>query len=455
MVRMTGGRMVSTVLLAGVALLVWAATWAMDSASYGTVVGVFVGGLLALAALGMGRWTAGREPDARVARLLLVAPLVKLAMAIPRYAVTFVVYDGTADAASYHDEGIRLQEWYAQGVFDADLGRPFVGTGFIRMLTGLLYSVTGPSLLGAFFVFSFVGYVGLYLFYRAFCIAVPEGQRHRYAVLVLLLPSLLFWPSSLGKEAWMTLGLGILAYGSARLLTSQRHGFPLVLTGLMAAGAVRPHVAAIGAIALSVAYLTRRRPPQASVLAPVGKLVGLLILGVVLVVAVGQAQTVLGIDDFDREAVQTARETVTVRTDQGGSAFENEQTDFDPSQFHNAVLNVLFRPFPWEAGNVQALIASLEGMVLLALFVFGWRRLLGAVRAVLRTPYIVLCITYSVLFIYGFSSFTNFGILTRQRVQVLPFVLVLICLPPFKADQRRLRALLVEPEDVGRHVAVR
>ena len=33
--------------------------------------------------------------------------------------------------------------------------------------------------------------------------------RRRYALLVLFLPSLLFWPSSIGKEAWMTLALGL------------------------------------------------------------------------------------------------------------------------------------------------------------------------------------------------------------------------------------------------------
>jgi hypothetical protein len=46
------------------------------------------------------------------------------------------------------------------------------------------------------------------------------------------------------------------------------------------------------------------------------------------------------------------------------------------------------------------------------------------------------------LFIYGFSSFANFGILTRQRVQVLPFVVVLLCLPKWEGSRKDLPRLL-------------
>ena len=348
----------------------------------------------------------------------------------------------------YDVEGIRLRASYAEGILNADLGRAFVGTGFVRMLTGLLYTVTGPSLLGAFFVFSWLGFWGLYLCYRAFCLAVPEGDRYRYALLVLLLPSLLFWPSSLGKEALITLGLGALAYGAARVLTGQRLGFAIALAGLLLTGAVRPHVAAMAAVGLVAAYFTRRQPAGASITAPLAKLFGLLVLGGILVVAVGQTQSLLGVDSFNTEAVQEARATVVDRTNQGGSSFENAETDLDPSKFHVAVASVLFRPFPWEASNLQSFIAALEGLFLLSLFVVGWRRLLGAFRSLVRTPYVMLCLTYSVLFIYGFSSFTNFGILTRQRVQVLPFIVVLVCLPPFRGGRRDLRELLLSSEPV-------
>jgi hypothetical protein len=433
----------ATVALVGVAA--WALAWAMEHATYDTVAGAFVGITLGFASLAAGRVLARREPDVVVARLLLIAPILKLAMAVARFAVAFVLYDGSADAAVYHDNGVRLSGFFDEGVFAVELGKPFVGGGSIRALTGLLYVVTGPTMLGAFFVFSWIGFWGLYLFYRAFRLAVPDGDHRRYAFMVLLLPSLLFWPSSLGKEAIMTLALGLVAYGSARLLVHRPHGLLIVGLGLVTMGAVRPHVGAMAAVGLTAAFVSRRTPKGAALTAPLTKLVGLILLGLVLVVAVTQTKALLGIDEFNTEALEAARAEVSTRTDEAGSTFTPVATDFEPLRFHVALASVLFRPFPWEAGSAQGTIASLEGLTLLVLFVVGWRRLLGAVRTILRAPYVVMCITYTVLFTYGFSSFANFGILTRQRVQVLPFALVLLALPPYRGRIRDARALLGVP----------
>ena len=46
-----------------------------------------------------------------------------------------------------------------------------------------------------------------------------------------------------------------------------------------------------------------------------------------------------------------------------------------------------------------------------------------------RSPYLAFCVSYVLLFVVAFSSFGNFGILTRQRVQVFPFFLVLLAVP--------------------------
>lgn len=435
-------QVVTAALLVGVGGAAWALAWAMEHATYDTVAGAFVGTLLGAVSVVAGRALARREPDPVVARVLRVAPLLKLASAVARFAVSFVLYDGAADATVYHRQAVRLSGFYERGEFGVDLGKPFVGSGSIRALAGLLYTVTGPTSLGAFFVFAWVGFWGLYLFYRAFCIAVPDGDQRRYALLVLLLPSLLFWPSSLGKEAIMTFALGTTAYGSARLLTHRRHALVIVTLGLTVMGTVRPHVAAIAAIALTAAFVSRRTPERASVTAPLAKLVGLLLLGLVLVVTVTQTKSLLGIDQFNREALEAARAEVVLRTDEAGSTFQAPATDFRPLRFHVALVSVLFRPFPWETENLQSAIASVEGVTLVLLTMFGWRRLLSVVRTVLQTPYVMMCVTYTVLFTYGFSSFANFGILTRQRVQVLPFALVLLSLRPYRGRVRNTRALL-------------
>ena len=95
------------------------------------------------------------------------------------------------------------------------------------------------------------------------------------------------------------------------------------------------------------------------------------------------------------------------------------------------MLSVLFRPFPWEAGNAQALVAAAEGgRCSMAIFVvLAAAASCGCPGSSVRTPYVAFALAYTALFVLAFSSIGNFGLLTRQRTQVLPFVLVLLAVP--------------------------
>lgn len=241
----------------------------------------------------------------------------------------------------------------------------------------------------------------------------------------------------------MTLMLGLAAYGAARILARKRAGFALLGIGLAGIVVVRPHVSAILMVSLVIAYLLRRPPAGASLLSPLAKIGGIVVLLLALVVVVGETKELFGVKDrFNAQAVSQVLDRARSQTSNARSVYGGASTDLSPTRFPSALVSVLIRPYPWESGNVLALGASLEGMVILGLLVTSWRRVVGAVRSVLRTPYVVLCLCYSVLFVYGFSSFANFGVLTRQRVQVFPFLLVLLALPPFYRREHGWRGLL-------------
>jgi hypothetical protein len=44
-------------------------------------------------------------------------------------------------------------------------------------------------------------------------------------------------------------------------------------------------------------------------------------------------------------------------------------------------------------------------------------------------PYVAFALTFVLVFVAAFGVISNFGILARQRTQVLPFVFVLLSLP--------------------------
>ncbi|HEX6331130.1 MAG TPA: hypothetical protein VF129_07565, partial [Actinomycetota bacterium] len=92
------------------------------------------------------------------------------------------------------------------------------------------------------------------------------------------------------------------------------------------------------------------------------------------------------------------------------------------------LVTVLFRPFIFEAHNTQALVAAVEGSVLIAIVLYHWRSLVASLRGFRRQPYVAFVLAYVAMFIVGFSSIANFGILARQRVQLYPLFFVLLSL---------------------------
>jgi hypothetical protein len=413
------------VVVTGYAVFVaWAANWA----SYAGWIAMVLLPLLFLASGPMLVRAGRRDPDPRFLKLLVAAFVIKALATVARYLMAFVLYNGVADAKGYDGNGARLAEAYRMGNFSIDIGRDFIGTGFIRVLTGAIYTITGQSIFVAYALFSWFGFWGLYFLYRAFRVALPDCDARRYALLILLLPSMQFWPSSLGKEAWMTLGIGLAAYGSALLLSGDRRWVIPLALGLTATSMVRPHITAALAVALAAAYLLGRSSRPATELTPIIRFFAIVALMIGGYFAVHQAASFLGVSDVSVSSVDGAIDDTADQTSEGDSSFTPEQVN-GPADLPVAAVSVLFRPFVFEAGNAQMLIAAAEGSLLMLLFVVSyprWKAVPGRLR---RQPYLLFCGIYTLMFIYAFSNFSNFGILTRERVQVMPFVLVLLALP--------------------------
>jgi hypothetical protein len=408
--------------------------WAMNNLSYDIWGAMVIGPVLVAVSLPILARAARADADPLMGKILFTAFAAKMVGAVVRYAITFEIYGGRADAGGYHGSGSRLAEAFWNGTWDRvlrDEVPELVGTEFIRLVTGAVYVVTGPSKLGGFLVFGWLGFWGLYCFYRAFRVAFPEGDHRRYAIAVFFLPSLLYWPSSIGKEAWMMFTLGVVAYGAALVLRYRPHGYVVLAVGLAGSAAVRPHVTLIAFVAFFVAYLLRRRSWTASQLGLLGRLMGLAVLVTIGVLVVAQTARFFHVDTIDRGSVEQVLDRTAEQSATGGSEFSAGRLS-SPSEIPSATVSVLFRPFPWEAGNAQALVAALEGVVLMGIFALSLPRLLRVPRFAVRVPYVAFALAYTGMFVLAFSAIGNFGLLTRQRTQLLPFLLVLIAMPALR-----------------------
>lgn len=421
-------------------MMVLAAIWGilvlsmLASGSFNLLGGVIELPVLAAITVPIARRIARYDRDPETFWFVMAAFSAKMIGGLLRYYFSYVVYTSAGDAEEYDAYGRFLVSSYRSFDFSPDVGQ-VPGTGFMKMITGILYSLVGTSKLGAFIVFAWLGFIGLLLCWRAFKRAVPSGDAHRYGLLVLFLPSLLYWSSALGKDAWCVFGLGVASYGVALVMTQARlRGMVLLIAGLAAVVMVRPHVALIIGSGLVLAALLFK-PSKQSPLNPIFRVITFGLLLVTMLVLISQTQKFLGVESLNQETVNSQLARAEDRTVEAGSVFTPVRVN-TPLDLPYATVTVLFRPFPWEAHNAQSIATSAEGIFLIVLTVRGWRRLRSIPRALRREAYTAYCLGILGTFVFAFSSFSNFGILARQRCQVMPFFLVLICLQQYKPKDR-------------------
>ncbi|MET0578833.1 MAG: hypothetical protein ABW122_09250, partial [Ilumatobacteraceae bacterium] len=451
------GRYRSIAVCGGIAAVAYIVVlvWSMSHISYDIWGAMVIGPVLVLVSIPILERAGRADPGRRTTRLLFCAFFAKMIGTLLRYAVTFEVYGGRADAGGYHGSGSRLAAAFWDGNWDRvvhDEVPELIGTEFVRLTTGLMYIVTGPTKLGGFLLYGWLGFWGVFLFYRAFRIAVPGGDHWRYGLLVFFLPSLLYWPSSIGKESWMLFTLGIVAYGASLVLTYRPHGYLVLVVGLAGTAAVRPHISLFAFGALFLALVLRRRSWRDSRLGLLGRIVGLAAMigiGAVVVTTAASFFNVGDVTELSGDSVDTVLDRTTDQSSTGGSEFESTRLT-SPAEYPSALVSVLFRPFPWEAGNAQALAASAEGFVLLLVSIGSWRRIVRVPRAVVQIPYVAFAVSYTLMFVFAFSAVNNFGILSRQRTQVLPLFLVVLAIP--LANESRQQSERPPPRPIARPV---
>jgi hypothetical protein len=110
------------------------------------------------------------------------------------------------------------------------------------------------------------------------------------------------------------------------------------------------------------------------------------------------------------------------------------------------IITFLFRPFPYEAHNVLALIAALDGTMLLVLVLWRWRNLLAAIRSAWSKPLAAFCVTAFILITIALSFEANLGVIVRHRSMVLPFLFILLSVP---ANRRKTSVMPIRKRSEG------
>jgi hypothetical protein len=355
------------------------------------------------------------------ASLFLLAFILKLGGSAIRYWTGVDLYGGFADSARYHQDGQYFAGFFRQFDFSVFDTIP-QGTEGMSYLTGLLYTILPPSLPGSYLFFATLAFTGSVFYYRAFLGAYPQLKPNLYRFVIFFLPSVLFWPSSLGKDAWIFFSSGFIAYGLVQYIRQARlSGLLLTGLGLFLIGVIRPPVAAMITLAVVITYLVQGMRTAKQFVG------GVLVVGFGIFIYQFSTEYLLstkGLPEVSWSGLQKFYEYQQQQTYSGGSRFAPVVllTLLGPIY---AVVTVLFRPFIWEANNPQILVTALESMLWLGLFWSHRRTFLTRIRLMTKDPWLAFVAVYSIIMIFSLTTIANFGLLARQRLMFLPFLWML------------------------------
>jgi hypothetical protein len=356
--------------------------------------------------------------------LLLGAYGAKLAASGGAYWVILNIYNGKGDAVGYHIRALLAADAWRSLAFPQTDG--FRGTDFADLAISLVYVPYEPSMLGGFFIFATLGFVGQLFFYAAFRHALSGPRLKWYAAAIFFYPSIIYWTATIGKEALIFLFMGPITYGIARLLGGFRLRWLVVIAlGLLSTALLRPHIALLLGGAVLVAVGASRLRPREAGWRRLVVTTFLLLSASALVVFAARAFNIEGTGNLLQEGVDPFLTDLESKTQTGGSAVEGGFIR-NPADSPAAIFRVLFRPLPHEATNAPTLVTGLEGVVLLLLCLWRTPEMFRGLLQVRRQPYVVFALVFTVGFTVAFSAILNLGLLARQRSQVLPFLFVLL-----------------------------
>lgn len=346
-------------------------------------------------------------------------------------AVAFhrVVLTSPSDSSMYYND--------PYGMFALGFG---FNTQFIIWLVQSIKQAFGGSFLDYFLLFQAVGFFGIALLMRIFDEIYEELQSTPpiWTYGLLLLPSLQYWSSSLGKDAPFLFGSALAIWGAMQIKRRiVAFGIGCVIMLL-----IRPHLAVLALVALALAVIFDRRTSLWTKAA----LGALAAAGVAY--AISATLQSLSIDLTSVDVISdrmAAREQLLTSEDAGASVVAGS--------FPVRLFSLLARPFFFDARDPLAMIASIENigiLLMLGLLLWHMRTTVSLFRQVAFFRYALtnfVCLTALLAFEYY-----NIGLGLRQKwTMMMPNLLVVFVAltAVLQANARKRRAGGAGPNDRG------
>jgi hypothetical protein len=265
-----------------------------------------------------------------------------------------------------------------------------------------------------------VAFWGGLMLVRHLGIMFPAGKRRNLALLfILFCPSVVFWSSTNLKEGLMYWSICcVFSSTFPTKVGSRMFTGPLMIVGSIVGGLMRPHIMTGWVTAVvSVNFLRRGQIGYAVVL----------VFAIPLLLIATQQLTGAALEvDSAMEKVESQYKLMSQI--KGGSDIEygNE----GPIPVASGLVSIFFRPLPWEIRSIRFVFAIIETWTITLLAIGVWLKMHKEERRdIFRFPEIQAALIALAWGAFLLSYFPNTGLLMRQRVQMVPALLILTFTP--------------------------
>jgi hypothetical protein len=304
-----------------------------------------------------------------------------------------------------------------------------LSTSFIIYISTFFYEFANLSFLSMGILFGIFGVIGLLAFDASLrCVTKDSPKKIKLlATFIVFMPSVSFWSSGLGKDSIVFTAINLILWAFLNLNKSKS----IMIFGIIFLLLIRPHIAALLLIAFLLSILMVKNIKIFT------RIIYFFISVVITIITVPIGLWAVGFNqDLTLEKVMHHLESRQEYNWQGWDGGIDISSMSHPMQ----IFTYLFRPLPFEAHNIFALVVSFENIFLMYLFAIGLFFTFSG-RRVSTRPYLYSSFfwLYSVSALILLSMTTaNFGISVRQKWSFLPFLLVMFI---FYVAQRKKKKI--------------
>ena len=299
----------------------------------------------------------------------------------------FMSFTRTSDAFNYYHRTLENINDHTDVVFS-------FGTKFIDFIVHFLIQNLYFSYFNTFLLFSSISFLGIALLYN---ILMQQKNISKYWVLILFLPGVHFWISSLGKDSLIFIFLSLSLYALIK------NNIYILGISLLFIFFIRPHIALMLIIALMCSFIIKVKV-RLSI-----KIFSSFILLSFLFIALQSVMQYVGID-----SIENVFEYISQRQQynlEGTSSIVISEMNIIEKYF-----TFWYRPL-FENLTFSYFIISIENLLYLFMTLYIIKN-----RKYIIWDHVMLTIILYIIFVTFILSSTtaNFGIIIRQKIMLFP-----------------------------------